>query len=508
MSEPTETPPVQDSAPFRHLHPLSIILKSLSMIGRNIVAIIVLHFSLFDQNIVYTALAAMALVSMVIGVTSLIWSRFTYQVTEREIRIKSGLLSRNNRSIPFDRIQDVSLEQKLVSRVLGLATVALETGSGGGEDGQLDALSRTDAETLRDTIRDYKAGLAIKGSAEDDLAATPESPPLFAMDNRRIFIAGLFNFSFVLLAILGALAQNLDFLLPDGFFDPRSWIDALPEQETIDGLSSTVRISWALFAILSLITIGFVSGIVRTFVREYAFRLDRVDSGQPGFRRRRGLFTLTDMVMPIHRVQAAILQTGPVRERFGWYHLKFTSLAGDASGETDHSAAPCATRAEINAVLGQCAIRSPGETVPFHQVSSALWWRRALLAVLLLGAIAMTSGTLFHSGFYAVLLLAGPVSLFLFLSWQQHQYVLSDGQLFVRSGWWRRRLTLLPLSKIQTVDVSQTAWDHPLDLATIIIGIAGGSAVAPLTIRAIGLDRASDLRRQLLSRTASHPAIG
>ena len=101
---------------------------------------------MFDQNFLHTGLAAAVLIVLIVGVTALIWSRFTYQVTAREIRIRSGLLNRNNRSIPFDRIQDVSLEQKLISRLLGLATVALETGSGGGEDGQLDALSRADAE--------------------------------------------------------------------------------------------------------------------------------------------------------------------------------------------------------------------------------------------------------------------------------------------------------------------------------------------------------------------------
>ena len=79
--------------------------------------------------------AAAALIALVLGVTALIWSRFTYQVTSKEIRIKSGLLNRNNRSIPFDRIQDVSLEQKLVSRLLGLAT--------------------SDAEDMRETIKGH-----------------------------------------------------------------------------------------------------------------------------------------------------------------------------------------------------------------------------------------------------------------------------------------------------------------------------------------------------------------
>lgn len=493
------TAEIPDAAPFRHLHPLSIILKSLSMLGSNIIVIFVLHFSLFDQNIAYTMLAALALIALVVGVMTLIWSRFTYQVTEREIRIKSGLLNRNNRSIPFDRIQDVSLEQKLVSRLLGLATVALETGSGGGEDGQLDALSRPDAEQLRDTIRDYKAGLRADETPAEDHPVTADTPPLFIMDNRRILIAGLFNFSFVLLAILGALAQNLDFLLPDGFFDPRSWIDAFPEQDTIDAFGSWARVGGALAAILSLVTIGFVSGIVRTFVREYGFRLDRVDSGQPGFRRRRGLFTLTDMVMPIHRVQAAILQTGPVRARFGWYHLKFTSLAGDAGGETDHSAAPCATLAEIEPILDECAIRQAPADLIFQGVNPAHWWRGAIIVSLLLTAIALGTGLFAHPGFFATILLAVPVSLIKYLNWRHHQYALTDSQLYVRSGWWRRKLTILPLRKIQTVDVSQRPHDHPLDLATVTIGIAGGSTIAPLTITAIPFQSAMDLRARLLA---------
>ncbi|MGB5723080.1 MAG: PH domain-containing protein [Parasphingorhabdus sp.] len=491
---------VQKEAPFRRLHPLSIILKSLSMLGRNIIAIIVLHFSLFDQNVAHTTLAAVALIALVVGVTALIWSRFTYQVTEREIRIKSGLLNRNNRSIPFDRIQDVSLEQKLVSRLLGLATVALETGSGGGEDGQLNALARSDAEQLRDRIRDYKAGLSTADPLADDQSVAADALPLFAMDNRRIFIAGLFNFSFVLLAILGALAQNLDFLLPDGFFDPRTWLDALPEREAIDNLSAWVRVGGALAAILSLVIIGLVSGIVRTFVREYAFRLDRADSGQPGFRRRRGLFTLTDMVMPIHRVQAAILQTGPVREHFGWYHLKFTSLAGDASGETDHSAAPCANLAEIEPILVDCAVRPASPDLAFQPVNPAFWWRRAVIIGLALTGIALGAGYFVYDGFFAIVLLAVPIIPVLFLNWKHHQYALNHSQLYVRSGWWRRRLTILLLRKVQSVDVSQSPLDHPLDLATVTIGIAGGSTIAPLRIVDIPLQSAMDLRARLFAR--------
>lgn len=487
---------------FQRLHPLSIILKSVAAISQNLIAMGVLYFSVFDRNIVYTGLAAIALLAVIVGVTALVWSRFTYHIGPKEIRIKSGLISRNNRSIPFDRIQDVSLEQKLVSRILGLATVKLETGASAGEDGKLDALALTDAEALRDIVRDYKSG--VISDAADGIDAvvsaveTEERPPLFAMDNRRIFIAGLFNFSFVLLAILAAIAQNLDFLLPDDFFNPWYWAKQLSEQDVVNGLSSSAQIAGAAAALISLVAVGLGSGIIRTFIREYGFRLDRVDRGQPGFRRQRGLFTLTDMVMPIHRVQAAILKTGPIRQRFGWYHLKFQSLAGDGSGESDHSAAPCAQMAEVAPILTETSIANVTADLKFHRVNPALWWRDAVLLSIILGVVSIGLGLFIDPGFYALLLLAVPIIAVKFLGWRHHQYALTQTQLFVRTGWWRRKLTMLPIRKVQTVDISQSPLDHPLDLASVTVGIAGGSPMAPLRINDIPMTSATALRAKLI----------
>ena len=500
LTTATEESVANDSASFRRLHPLSIILKSVAAIGQNLIAMGVLYFSVFDQNIVYAGLAALALLAFIIGINALIWSRFTYHVGPKEIRIKSGLLSRNNRSIPFDRIQDVSLEQKLVSRILGLATVKLETGAGGSEDGKLDALALADAEALRDTVRDYKSGVA-KNAAEQiqaDIPETAERAPVFAMDNRRIFIAGLFNFSFVLLAILAAIAQNLDFLLPDEFFNPRYWLEQLSEQDVVNGLSFSAQVAGAIGALVSLIAVGSGSGIIRTFIREYGFRLDRVDRGQPGFRRRRGLFTLTDMVMPIHRVQATILRTGPVRQRFGWYHLKFQSLASDGSGESDHSAAPCAQMDEVDAILAETKIANVSPDLIFQRVDPALWWRDALILAVILATVSVGLGVTIHPGFYALILLAIPVIAVMFLNWRHHQYALTPAQLFVRAGWWRRKLTIVPIRKVQTVDISQSPLDHPLDLATITVGIAGGSPMAPLRINDIPITSAMALRTKLI----------
>ena len=63
---------------------------------------------------------ALLLVSLIIGLV-IYWRRFEYRVGSHEIRIDSGIISRTHRSIPFDRVQDVDVEQGPLARLLGLA---------------------------------------------------------------------------------------------------------------------------------------------------------------------------------------------------------------------------------------------------------------------------------------------------------------------------------------------------------------------------------------------------
>ncbi|VAV93115.1 hypothetical protein MNBD_ALPHA04-2403 [hydrothermal vent metagenome] len=491
------TSDVAQEAAFQHLHPLSIVVGFIRFLSQNIILIGILYFGILDQNPLYTLMLGGGVFVLAILFSYVIWSRFTYQVGALEIRIKSGVISRNNRSIPFERIQDVSLERKPIPRMLGLATVKLETGSGGGEDGKLDSLSLKTAEELRDSIRVYKsdvvAAKARPNAPEPQDEATDNL--LFAMDSKRLMIAGLFNFSFVFFAIIAALAQNIDSFLDVPYFEITYWADRLQRVEFVDGLSVAARIAGILGAIFSLILVGIISGVIRTVIRDYGFRLDRAKNG---FRRRRGLFTLTDMVMPIHRVQAAILRTGPIREKFGWFHLKFQSLAGDAGGETDHSAAPCANMDEIQLILDETDIRLYSQSQKFLSVHPAFWWRDTIITFLILGAIALGSAKFVHPGLIAIISLWVPITIFLFLGWRRHQYALTDNQIFVRQGWWRRKLTILPRRKIQTVDVGQSPLDHPFNLATVTIGAAGGSALSPIRIMDIPFDQAMVLRGQLI----------
>jgi len=52
---------------------------------------------------------------------------FTYEIGDKELIVREGVLTRKTTVIPFGRIQDITSERTLAERMLGLATIEIET---------------------------------------------------------------------------------------------------------------------------------------------------------------------------------------------------------------------------------------------------------------------------------------------------------------------------------------------------------------------------------------------
>ncbi len=429
------------------------------------------------------------------------WTRFRYFIEDEDIRIESGLISRNARSIPYDRIQDVSIEQKPLARMFRLAEVKFETGSGTGDEGTLSYVAVEEAERLRELVRAHKAGTA-EHNALQVTADMAETPPIYTMDTRRVLTLGFYSFSLIIFAVLGGAAQQFDFLMPFDIYDVGAWLGVAKNNgDVLNGIGWSARILAGLSALLALIALGFATGIIRTFLRENGFRLDVTPKG---FRRRRGLLTLTDTVMPVHRVQAATIQTGPIRKLRGWYALKFVSLAADSGtkqGEdSDHAAAPLATMEEIARILSAAKIDRASSELVFARGQSAWWIIQFVLVTIIILSAMLVLILAANAGWKAallLLLLAFAATAFYF-QWRNNRYALDTDQIFVRSGWWQERLTIAPQIKIQSAEVQQGPLARRRGLASLQLGIAGGT----LEIIALPVAMARQIQTQIIAVVA------
>ncbi len=433
----------------------------------------------------------------------LAWLRFQYFVGEHDIRVEKGILNRTARSIPYERIQDVSIEQKPLARMMGLGEVKFETGGGDGDDAKLSFVTLEEANRLRALIRSRKAGVAASVPADAPAHVEEDAQPIFAMDGKRVFVFGLHSFSLVIFAVLGGLAQQFDFLLPFDFWDFKHWIGLAEERgvsvNQINSVGVFAQIILAFGAIASLIFIGFATGVVRTILREHGFRLDQTAKG---FRRRRGLFTLTDVIMPTHRVQAALVQTGPFRKRRGWHSLKFVSLAQDSKQEANYVAAPFATLDEVWRIAIAAAIAAPDGHERL-QKGAATYWLTQLLFVVPVLLTAMATLVIFADApigrtTLLLLLLVLPGAFF-WLDWRQYRFGLDDHQLYLKRGWWQQQMTIAPQVKVQSVEIAQGPLSRRQGLASVRFGIAGGT----MEMIALPLATAVAIRDAVMEKVAA-----
>jgi putative membrane protein len=189
-----------------------------------------------------------------------------------------------------------------------------------------------------------------------------------------------------------------------------------------------------------------------------------------------------------------------LRDNFGWRELKLQSLASDEGGGGDHVLAPLASEEEVGTILSALGWRPLSDGIAWRRVSPAYVWSLAvglspLLLLLLLAAldVTMAAGAIFGVGALALALLVVR-----WRGWRRTLYALDGDRLLMRTGWWRRRTVILPLDKIQSVDLTESFVTRLFGTAALIFGVAGGSGFSAHMIPALPREIARTLRGQVL----------
>lgn len=441
-----------------------------------------------DFDLWLGGLIALGLAAVVGVFQFLSWRRFTYELTDDAVVIQSGVLSRNRRTIPFDRVQDVDIERKLLARLFGLARVNLETGGAGENEGALDSVSMAEAERLRGVIRRRAAQAHAEpvtdvGGEAPVAAVEQDAPVLFSMSLGRVLYSGLFRFSLVWLAVIGGAFQYLDDWVPWGNIE----VDDL--RSRAEAASATAEAAFVAGVTLSVIFVlfllGVVAGVLRTLLREYGFTL--TDEGGR-YRRVRGLLTRTEAVVALRRVQLAVVENGFVMRLLGWAGLKLQTLGSGQKGEGGRQdVVPFGRAEDIDRVLGPLNLERADDEVLVRVSTMHVWrmvitrvgWMLLPIAALVIARANLAEAAVFLAvlmGLFIVLLL--PVAIVAMLQRGHHRYGLIGRTFHVQRGVLGQKRWIVPARNIQAITVRRTWLQRRLGTASVHSDTAGASMIA------------------------------
>lgn len=460
----------------RRLHPASPVFVLLLSLRQFALPIVVLLFTGRGDRTELVSLVAVG--ALVLHSLARYWT-YRYRLERDEIVIRSGVLKKSVRHIPFARIQNVSLRQSLLHRAFRVAEVELESAGGRSAEGQMRVLSLADAHELEATVRGHeRAQHAVEGGE----APAPPSRVLLTLDTDDLIRLGFVsNRGLVLIAAaLGVISQTGSEVMAE--FLTR-WTRALMGWSETLHLSTAGAVLSGVVLVVILLALLYLLSAVLSISRYHAFTL--TDDGRR-LRVERGLFTRVRGALLRRRIQAFTLHESLMHRWLRRRSLTVDSAAMPMSEERSLSElAPIATREQMDALLGD--LLSPTAAWPvteWHPLHPRAWRRvfgRAFAWTLVLTAIVVN-----FAGPWGLLVLAmTPLLVLRARQWARHAgWSDAQGLIAVREGWLSRGWRFAEVRKLQVLTLTQTPFDRRHGMASLWMDTAGAvRSRRPLRIR-------------------------
>ncbi|GAA1389993.1 PH domain-containing protein [Luteococcus peritonei] len=329
-SEPTPYQPVMERP-----HPLTPVIKGwmalvgmVILVGRDLLENAGKRDEPFDLRAVAVFGGMLGVYFIVTAISGYFSWRFTrFVVDDRQVRIERNFIWHNSDKVPFTKIQSVDVVQPFAARLLGLAQLRIDVGSGSGKT--IDYLSRSRAYQMRDYLvaRAHGQQVSVEQSnqapvadALHDLSAS--ETVLLTVPPQRLVLAAVLSTGFLITLALG--------------------------------LAGIAGIAWfqELGAAVGLVPLatGLLGIISNQVVKQWNYRLVRTGEA---LKVSRGMTSLVSQTLPTDRIQAISVTQHLLWRPFGIHRVKIDVL-GYGGGEDEGASdvlLPAGTWAEVERAI-------------------------------------------------------------------------------------------------------------------------------------------------------------
>jgi putative membrane protein len=457
-----------------------------------------------------TWLFVLLIPALVIAIARYLSHRIVY--ADNELVIRTGLIFRNERHVPYSRIQNMNAVQNPLHRLLHVVEVRVETGGGTDEEARLSVLSVAAFDRMKAHVLARRGHVAGVAPAEVGAAAipVPDGALLVHLSLREVLLCGLLeNEGVVLIGAAAGLAWE------SGIVGGTSWrifdvaeylgwgvVRTLFRGAFDGGPLPLVQIGSAIGLVLAVLLFARLVSMVWALVRLYDFRLARDgDDLCSTF----GLFTRVATTVPVRRVQTVVVSASPLHRWLNRVTVRVTTAGGvgpeRGAARGREWLAPLLHRPGLPALLQQ--------VLPGFDVAALDWqplharaFRRAVKPNLVMTAlITVGSSVVIGWGAIGVLVVLMPWAIVSARQYVAHLGWAEDDEVIaMQSGWLWQQLTIARVNKIQVVAMSQSPFDRRAAMASVRVDTAGAGGLARIDIPYLD----GRVARQLAARLSAH----
>ena len=468
--------------PERRLHRISLLFHLGAQLKNLLVPILVAVFATRSDTLQIVIGVAVALIATL----STVWNylSYSYRYDEDDLVVRTGLFFRNERHIPYDRIQNIDAVQNVAHRFFKVAVVQVQTGSGAEPEATLSVLPLSDLAEMRQRVlaeRDVAAPASDAAAVTSpEPVARPQPKRLLHIPPQELMLAGFIeNRGLALVAAAMAALWQIDPVekligerLPE--MAPE-WAQRAAEAGVTANATMLMLGAFTLF-LAAVVFIRLLS-TVWAVIRLYDFTLTRDGND---LRAEYGLFTRVTATIPVRRVQTVSIHQRWLHRRLDRAAIRVTTAgATGIPGPGDEKAdrewlAPIVRTADVRSLIHQVD--------PSLEVDGIEWTRahpRAARRMMRVSAIAgaiVAGASAFVLGWWSLavgaLLGIRAVARARGIAANIGCAIVGDRVAF-RSGWLHHVVSIARFERIQSAVCDQTPFDRRAGMASVGVDTAG-----------------------------------
>lgn len=422
------------------------------------------------------------LLAVVTAYEYLYWKKYDFFIENGDIKITSGVLTRNALDIPVRRIQNVDINRNIIHRIFDIAELRIETAGGSTTEASLRYLDLGDAEKLRDEIRQLKDRRRDSSEQETEEDTDEKS---YSLSDKNLAILSLTS-SAPSTAIISILL----------FFSAVSGTVFYAESvvELVGGLIASLAGVAGVTAILLAL------GGLGTFSKYYGFTVNR---NNDTIEYEMGLINRQGGTIPKEKIQTLVIEENFLKRYLGYATLKVETAGANIEEQFNSSTVliPLDKREKIVDYMEHTGNFKTPEMQKIDRKAEKRYMHRYLV---ISGILALPVIGLITAGVSPVLILipalfAVASSKAASLKWKNIGYSLGESHAFTMKGFWKRKTYAVPYFRFQNLMKTESVFQRRWNQASITIDTAGSIWTNPV-IPDMDTEKADKVRAELYSR--------
>lgn len=430
---------------------------------------------------------------------------YHYWLKDDKIEIKEGILFKKNRKIPYTRIQNVNVSQNPLERFFKVATLQLESASGGKPEAIMRVVDLTVVEEIKLLVKNSNNDNAqVAHITDEESQRTVDDTvdeKLLELSVKEVIKYGVISQKGMLYGaiVFGFLAQNQGFVAGSlSYLDLFYEIPDFTQITLAEGFIYVGVIGLALFLFLQLMS------ILWALLKFYQFGIAKHDDR---LQAHMGLLSKISATIPLKKIQLYRISENPLHKYFKAKTITIETAGGvntDKSGIVMRWLAPYINVDKVKGFIHEIEPKIKLASLDWQLIPYRAWKRvikRSLITLAFFSAIVIGIASLPQIevklfAWIAMVLMIPVTYLYAKNYVKKTAYFINDDIICFKSGVWFGKQSFVKISKIQTIEILESYFDRRNKMATLEIDTAGSNPLLHhVRIPYLEIDDAYKLRK-------------